>query len=115
VALPGGFFSTQVTVVPPDVEPLFTLVSLAIGTGESTQPTFTEFSIQVDGAHAGTLAIGDANLSSSRYGLELISPGSGTPSPVKQYGGNKVQAVPMQAIYVKGSTTLLVNVSGRIG
>jgi len=116
MALPGGFFSTQVTVNATTVFSLFTLVSLNIGTGESAQPTFGEFTIQVDGVHAGTLLIGDAALSTTRYGIELIGPGGGTPSPIKEYGGGgKVQAVPMKALYVRASALLVVNVSGRIG
>ena len=115
MALPGGFFSTQVTVNAATVFSLFTLVSLNLSAGESAQPTFTELTIQVDGAHAGTLLIGDSNLSTSRYGLELIGPGSGTPSPVKEYGGANVQAVPLRAIYVRASALLTVNISGRIG
>jgi hypothetical protein len=108
------FFSTQITVGTGGSR-LTQLIGLNINASERNQPTVTEMSIQVDGSTAGTLFIGDINISGSRYGIALISPGGGTASPIKQYGGDRVYAVPVVAIALISSVNgLLVNISWRL-
>lgn len=97
-----------------------TLVNLytALAAVDSLVPTTVrELTIQIDAgsAGAGPLLIGDASLTSSRYGVELVK--SATIPPFKQYGvGSDVQSVPLKSIFLlSASGTVKVNVEGFTG
>jgi hypothetical protein len=68
-----------------------------------------EVTIQADVGATGTLLIGDAAISTSRYGLALISTAS--LNPFLQLGtGSGIQGVPIGAIYLLSSANMKVNV-----
>lgn len=70
-----------------------------------------ELTIQNDSASSNIVFIGDANISSSRYGVELAANGT-----FKQYGqGSDLISVPVSAIYLLSAGTSKVNVEGWTG
>jgi hypothetical protein len=76
--------------------------------------TVRELTIQNDASSGASLYIGDANISSTRYGVELVN--SSTAPPFKQYGqGSDLISVPIASIYLLSAGTSKVNVEGWTG
>jgi len=77
--------------------------------------TVRELSIQNDASSGAALLIGDANISSSRYGVELVN--SATAPPFKIYGsGSDVQSAPIGAIFLLSAAgTIKANIEGWTG
>lgn len=71
-----------------------------------------ELYIQGDVAQAGTLLIGDASISGSRYGMSQVVSGTTPPAPQGFGTGNSVQDVPLGAIYLFSTAAMKVNVFG---
>lgn len=72
-------------------------------------PTCREFTIQTGGAVPGTLLIGDALISTTRYGFELYS--SGGFGQGRTYRCEQGNGIPVQDIFLLTATNgMLVNV-----
>jgi len=69
-----------------------------------------ELYIQGDVAQAGTLLIGDAALTSTRYGISQVVAGTTPPVPQGFGTGNDVQDVPLGAFYLLSSANMKVNI-----
>jgi hypothetical protein len=75
-------------------------------------PTVRTLYIQADASVPGTLLIGDAGISTTRYGLELLSTASSVPIQSFTVGGS-AQDVAVVSFYLLSSTSgLKVNVLG---
>ncbi len=100
------FFGIQITLAGSAVTSLIT----ALRAVDANVPAaLREVTIQADVATTGTLLIGDAALSTSRYGLAIIS--TATLNPFVQFGeGSNIQNVPIGAIYLLSSANMKVNV-----
>jgi hypothetical protein len=108
-----SYFGIQVTVAGTAKN----LLTLLLAVDTLVPSSVRELSIQIDGGSsgAGPLLIGDANITTSRYGVELVK--STTNPPFKQYGsGSDLQSVPLANIYVlSGAGTVTINVEGFTG
>jgi len=67
-----------------------------------------ELYIQADAAVAGTLLIGDALLSSTRYGVAQVV--SSAPATPLNFRTSSVQSVPLGAFYLLSSASMKVNI-----
>jgi hypothetical protein len=101
------FFSIQVTLTGTVVASLLTLLRAV---DANIPATVREITIQADIGVTGTLLIGDAAISTSRYGVSLIS--TSTANPILQLRSASVQDVPVGAIYLLSSGNMKVNVLG---
>lgn len=71
-----------------------------------------ELYIQGDVAQAGTLLIGDASISGSRYGMSQVVAGTTPPVPQGFGQGSDIQAVPLGAFYLFSTAAMKVNILG---
>lgn len=102
-------FGKQVTLAGNTVAKLLTLL-LAID--PNIPANVRELSIQMDGGQAGTLLIGDSDISTTVYGVALVST-SGVPSVAFYMGsGSDICNVPLGSIYLLSSVAAKVNVFG---
>ncbi len=103
------YFGKQVTLTGTVVANLWDLLKAI---DENIPPNCRELSIQMDGGQAGTLLIGDAAISTTVYGVALVST-SGVPSaPFYMGSGSDIQNIPLGSIYLLSSVAAKVNVLG---
>jgi hypothetical protein len=104
-----NFFGIQLTLVANTVTNLLKALQAIEPT---VPPTVRTLYIQADASVPGTLLIGDAGISTTRYGLELLSTASSVPIQSFTVGGS-AQDVAVVSFYLLSSTSgLKVNVLG---
>lgn len=102
------FFGIQITLTGNAVK---SLIAALQAVDANIPETVRELTIQADVGVTGTLLIGDAAISTTRYGIALISTAS--LNPIAQFGqGSSVQAIPLGAFYLLSSAAMKVNVLG---
>jgi len=101
-------FGAQVVLGDTSVHQLSTLLgALSV---PITRKTFIEIAMQADSSNGGNVLIGDGGLSSSRYGVVLLS----TSQPYK-LGPDTVNAISTDDIYLLASAaTQKINFVGRV-
>jgi multidrug efflux pump subunit AcrA (membrane-fusion protein) len=107
------FFGIQITLATSTATNLLTKLQVV----DTNVPAMVHaLQIQADVAVPGTLLVGDAAISSSRYGQSLVSAAG---PPVKQDtmifgGGGGMMTVPLGAVYLLSTSAMKVNVVGWI-
>jgi hypothetical protein len=101
------FFGIQITLATSTATSLLTALRAV---DPNIPATVREITIQADVAVVGTLLIGDASISASRYGVALISTAS--LNPFLSLRSASVQDVPIGAIYLFSTAAMKVNILG---
>jgi hypothetical protein len=107
-----NYFGIQVTLTGGTTAQ--NLLSLLQAIEPTVPPSVRTLFIQADNAVSGTLHIGDAQVSTTRYGIAQIIVGSPTTSltPQEFSTGGSIQAIPLLDIYLVSSASMKVNVLG---
>ena len=101
------FFGIQITLSTSTATNLLTALRLI---DANIPGSVRELLIQGDVAQAGTLLIGDAAISTSRYGASQVVAGTTPPVPLAFGTGNNVQDVPLGAVYLFSAAAMKVNI-----
>ena len=107
------FFGVQITLVANTATNVLNALRLIDAT---IPPSVRELTVEADSSVPGTLLLGDAAISTSRYGKSLIAAaGSPVVHDSIQWGqGSPVQGVLLGSLYVLSTAAMKVNVLGMV-
>lgn len=97
------YFGIQLTLTPATVQQLLVLLQAV---DPNIGGSVRQLSIQNDSASPAVVLVGDAAISTSRYGYQLNVGSS------KTYQGTDTQSVPLGAIFFRSTGAALLNVEG---
>jgi len=107
------FFGIQITLAPNTVTNVLKALQLI---DASIPPSVRELTVEADVSVPGTLLLGDAAISTSRFGKSLIA-ATGPPAVHDsiQWGqGSPVQGVLLGSLYVLSTAAMKVNILGMV-